>query len=500
MLADPRRFDPSEPAHVIPDVASLPTFEERQEAFARLLDDATGYDRAFAQAAAHRLRRVYELQQYSQSVAVVEEEEFRQLHAARGYTPEPGAGWSIAHMLQRELVTEVAAAFTLSLPDAETLVAEASTFVDGLPATFDDLAAGEIGYEHAQAMAQVAWKLPQEVWGPLETQALPFARTLMLSKFRAKLRRIAETLDPTPARERYERAMQYRKLSLQMGDDGMGDLSLHASNEVLAAAFNRITQMALPAVKGDDRTLAQRRADTAAEILLKGDLCVDQLRASEAEEAAATGDAFAGIPSTRKDGKSLGHGIRAEVHVIIPMLTLLGKSEESATLDGVTPLDPATARALVADAPSLYRLLTDPVTGSIVAFDDKARFLPASLRRAIRVVDAQCSSPWCDKPASECDGHHPEEWSKTHDTSLDNSALVCPHCHRIVHNTRWTMIRLPDGDKRWVSPCGKVAPVAPAMEISPQLIRLVPDIAPPKRKKTTDWPETEWNPDEPLPF
>jgi hypothetical protein len=527
ILTDPNRFDPSEPAHPLPDVASLPTFEQRQEAFAGLLDDASGYDRAFAQAAADRLRRVHELQQYSLSVAAVEEEEFRQANAARGYTPDAEAGWSISHMLQRELVTEVAAAFTLGLSDAEMLVAEASTFIDGLPATFADLAAGEIRYEHAQAMATAAWKLPQETWAALEREALPFARTLILAKFRAKLRKIADRLDPTPLKERHEKAMQFRKLTLQMGDDGMGDLNLHASNEVLAAAYNRITKLASARVKGDDRMLGHRRADMATEILLKGDLCASDAEAAadaahadttEAGDAAQTGDnanagytalagdggkggaPFTGIHSTRRDGKSLGHGIRAEVHVIIPMLTLLGKSEETATLEGTIPLDPVTARALVADAPSLYRLLTDPVTGSVLAFDDKARFLPASLRRAVRIVDAQCSSPWCDKLASECDGHHPEEWAKTHNTSLDNSALVCPHCHRIVHNTRWTMIRLPDGEKRWVSPCGRITPVAPAMEISPDLIRLVPDLAPPKKKMNDTWAQAEWSASDPLPF
>jgi hypothetical protein len=197
-------------------------------------------------------------------------------------------------------------------------------------------------------------------------------------------------------------------------------------------------------------------------ILLTGDLCAVVDDAENADAADGT--------TTATGLKRLGHGIVARVHVDVPVLTLLGLDEQPATLDGRIPIDPATARKLVADAPGFYRMLTDPITGSVVSFDDAFRYLPKSLRRAVEQIDGTCTAPWCDATAAETDGHHPDEWADTHDTSLANSALLCAPDHRTVHNTRWTMAKLPNGDKQWISPCGRIKRVAPLRRLSPAFV------------------------------
>jgi len=326
--------------------------------------------------------------------------------------------------------------------------------VGELPATLGAMDEGRIRYEHARVIATTAWSLPVEARAALEAELVPLAATLVLSAFRARAVAARERLHSESMAERHERAAVFRNVTVDLGEDGMGYLTLHDSNEVIAAIYNRVTDLAMPKAKDDPRSLAQRRADVATEILIKGDLC--------ASDGVSAGSGFA--------GPGFGHGIAAQVHIEVPVLTLLGVDNTPATLEGTTPIDPVTARKLVAEATGFFRVLTDPISGSVVAFDDRFRFLPSSLRRAVRLVDGTCTAPWCNASARESQGHHPEEWRHSHDTSLDNSALLCGPDHALVHNTRWTMRKLPGGDKEWVSPCGRVRRVAPMRRLSPAFV------------------------------
>jgi hypothetical protein len=505
---------PPDPYVASPDPRSLDTHLRRQRLFGTFLDDAEARDRQLAVAAASRARSIDELRQVSVAIAAREEAEDaakpEHLHANRGQE----SGWSIQNRAKTELSTEVASAFNLSKNAARRLVEESQTLVADLPMTLGELGAGTIRYEHASLIASTAWSLSQEARAAFEQEVLPWAKTLVYGAFRAKVVTARERLHTASMQERHEKAAAFRNVSKELGEDGMGYLTVHDSNEVIAGIFNRLTDLALPKVKDDPRTLSQRRTDIATEILLKGDLC------AAVETAAASDDGSAGSANsggsansagsdgissdaTGRDGKRLGHGIVAQVHIEIPLLTLLGRDTTPATLEGIVPIDPATARKLVADAPGFYRLLTDPVTGSIVAFDDAFRYLPKSLRRAVRLVDGHCTAPWCDATEKESDGHHPDEWADSNDTSLDNSALLCQPDHRLVHNTRWTMTKLPNGDKQWISPCGRIRRVAPERRLSPAFVEaLRDDPAKPKPKSVAsgdDW-YSPADPDEVMPF
>lgn len=469
-----------------PDPRTLSPHVQRQLLLGRFLDDAEVDDRQLAVAAARRAVSIEELRRVSVSIAAEEEAEDRsrpaELRANRGQE----AGWSIQNRAKVELSTEVAMSFTLSKNAARHLIEESETLVTDLPATLEALGTGTVRYEHARLIASTAWSLPRQARGVFEEEVLPWAKTLIFSAFRAKVLQARERLHTESMEERHERAAAFRAVTLEPGEDGVGFLTIRDSNEVLAAIYNRITDTALSTFAEDPRTLAQRRADVATEILLKGDLC------AVVDDAADSGLA--------DPGRRLGHGIAARVHVEIPVLTLLGADTAPATLEGTIPIDPATARRLVADAPGFYRLLTDPITGTVVAFDDKFRYLPKSLRRAVQLVDGTCTAPWCNATANESHGHHPAEWAESHDTSLANSALLCPIDHRAIHNTRWTMVKLPDGDKMWISPCGRTRRVAPLRRLSPAFVQA---LAPDKNESPETAATDSWNtarPDEVMPF
>jgi len=482
---------PPEPDDIAPDFGALGPHVRRQMRLGRFLDEAEVVDRQLAVAAAKRARSIDELRQVAVANAAEEEAEDATLPAEFRANRGQEAGWSIQNRAKTELTTELAMAYTLSKNAARTLIEESHTLVADLPLTLEALGEGLVRYEHARLIAHSAWSLPAESRAAFEAEVLPWAKTLILSAFKTKLLKAREDLHTRTMQERHEAASASRSVTFDPGEDGVGYLTIRDNNEVLAAIHHRVTDIAMATFAGDPRSLSQRRTDVTTELLLKGDLC------AAVDDAEAAGDvAGGGLPR-------LGHGIVPRVHVEIPVLTLLGIEDTPATLDGRIPIDAATARRLVADAPGFYRLLTDPITGSVVAFDDTFRYLPKSLRRAVQLVDGTCTSPWCDASAEECDGHHPDEWADSHDTSLANSALLCVSDHRTVHNTRWSMVKLANGDKQWVSPCGRVKRAAPLRRLSPAFVEAAkPDAN--ESKRSSDAGATGWNtptdPGEAMPF
>jgi hypothetical protein len=75
-------------------------------------------------------------------------------------------------------------------------------------------------------------------------------------------------------------------------------------------------------------------------------------------------------------GVSASGPVAVQVGVLIPMLTLLGQSEMPASLEGYGPTDGETARTMAAGANSIYRILTDPVTGAILDIDLPTKYIP----------------------------------------------------------------------------------------------------------------------------
>src|SRR3546814_3884248 len=109
----------------------------------------------------------------------------------------------------------------------------------------------------------------------------------------------------------------------------------------------RESDEAAPAII-DTRTLDQVRADLFCDLLLTGQPAVDPTR-----------DTMPG---------GLG-AIRATIQVTVPALTLAGKDDRGASIEGKSPIDAATARRLAAGAPGWYRILQHPVTGTVLAVD-----------------------------------------------------------------------------------------------------------------------------------
>ena len=72
-----------------------------------------------------------------------------------------------------------------------------------------------------------------------------------------------------------------------------------------------------------------------------------------------------------------------------------------------------------------------------------------ALRRVIVARDRGCAVPGCHMPASMCEVHHVEPWSRGGETSVDNGVLLCSHHHQTVHAGELKIMRV-DGEFRFV--------------------------------------------------
>ncbi|HOB58031.1 MAG TPA: HNH endonuclease signature motif containing protein, partial [Rhodoglobus sp.] len=155
------------------------------------------------------------------------------------------------------------------------------------------------------------------------------------------------------------------------------------------------------------------------------------------------------------------------VLVTVPVLTLLGVSDEPATLEGYGPIDHDTAMRLAATAPSFTRLLTHPETGAVLSVGRDRYTVPADLRTWLRVRDGTCRFPGCSRAARICEIDHTQDWLHNGQTAHENLAHLCPAHHRLKHQTRWTVTQSAGGVLNWTSPNGRDYATEPETRMQP---------------------------------
>ena len=344
-------------------------------------------------------------------------------------------GWSPAVVARRELVSELAAALRLPERSVETLVAESAALQQDFPATRAALQSGAITYRHAKVLLDHSWSLPDEVRAEFEHVALPFAERLTVAKFDRKARILREQMQPESITTRTATAVQERTVEFSPDRDGMAWLSAHLPADQALAIYNRVTDLAR-GLQGpeEDRTLTQLRADAFSDLLIHGE--TGRLK-----------------------------GVRATVLVTVPVLTLLGSSDESATLEGYGPIDAETARRLAAHAPSFIRILTHPETGAVLSVGRRRYAVPRDLRTWLLVRDKTCRFPGCSRAARFCEVDHTDDWQFGGETRYDNLAYLCKSHHNLKHHTGWTVEQIGDGVLEWTSPLGKKYVVEPETKI-----------------------------------
>ncbi|MGP9536974.1 DUF222 domain-containing protein [Brachybacterium sp. AOP43-C2-M15] len=127
---------------------------------------------------------------------------------------------------------------------------------------------------------------------------------------------------------------------------------------------------------------------------------------------------------------------RFRLNVTVPVLTLLGGSQEPGMLEGTIPIPAQMARELAGTEDTWYRVLTDPCSGVFLPLPAE-RYTPTrAMLEHLRLRGSTCAVPGCTRPtswASEAD--HIEEYD--HElpergglTAIENLHLLCWQHHR----------------------------------------------------------------------
>ncbi len=357
----------------------------------------------------------------------------------------PGRPWSPVLSARRVAASELAAATRISEREAEQLVADSASLVHELPATLDSLRSGRLSYRHASILIDEARTVPAQSWPAFEAAALPEAETRTPGGFRQRARALRERLHPDSIAERRRAAEESRSVQLETGRDGMAWLTAHLPAEQAIGAYRRLTEMASSLSSPDDpRTLAQRRADVFADLLIDGMV----------------------------SGSGLGRGVRASVLVTVPVLRLLDSGAHTssattpATLEGYGPISDDVARRLAAHAPSFVRLLTHPETGTVLSVGRERYAVPRDLKLWLRIRDETCRFPGCGRAAVNADLDHTVDWQHEGATRHDNLAHLCEAHHRLKHQTAWRVNQAGGGALEWRAPSGRLYRTEPAVQLA----------------------------------
>jgi hypothetical protein len=271
--------------------------------------------------------------------------------------------------------------------------------------------------------------------------------------------------------DRHTKAKEARCVRLDEGEDGMSTISVYLPTLLGAAIWDRLTAQTNAIHHATTSGNTSANASGAAGV---GDTAsgnggdprsFDQIRADLATELLLTGQ-----PTGDPDAPhAAGVGIRAEVSVVIPVLSLLGRPTvaggqlDPAMLAGHGPIGMDDALALAADAPELVRILTHPITGMVLNVDT---YRPSKkLKRFLRLRDGRCRFPVCNRPPRRTEIDHTFDWDYGGKTTPDNLECLCKGEHLLKHNTAWTVRQISPGVLEWTSPLGQIITDQPDTDI-----------------------------------
>ncbi|HXU96707.1 MAG TPA: DUF222 domain-containing protein, partial [Jiangellaceae bacterium] len=344
---------------------------------------------------------------------------------------------------------------------AEMKLSLALALADRLPATADALRKGHIDVGKAKAIAELTANVAAaDARAAVEENVLRRAGDQTGPELRRSLLRAVTRVDPTANVKRRQRAEADRFLRVQPCCDGMAELTGWLSAEDAMLVFGAVDSLARSADADDTRSIDARRVDALV------DLC----RPTGGPSAVASGGAppaaegnRAGRPARRRDRGG------PDIRVVVAVSTLLGLDDQPAELAGYGPIDAETARRIAADPDSTWRrLLTDPVSGTLLDYGTRVYRPPKSLARHVAARDQVCCFPGCRQPAERCDLDHGVPYPHG-PTCEANLIPLCRHHHRAKTHGGWRWRRDDDGTVIWTAPTGHAyqVPVPPVLDDPP---------------------------------
>lgn len=288
--------------------------------------------------------------------------------------------------------------------------------LEQLPRTEEALARGEIGYQHALAMARTAEHVGVSAVRKAEAILLKSAETVDPGQFVGVIKSFEHQVDADAALAEANRAYSRRYLSISEPINGLARIEGQLMPEAAATIRSAMEPFMKPA-KTDDRSAAQRAHDALVEVCRRS---------------------AAGHPD--------GAGPRPQLIIKASLDTLAGiDGAPAGELESGGRIPSETVRRIACHS-AITRITG---LGELEAeITHASRTIPAATRRALVARDQHCVFPGCDRPPSWCEGHHLKFWSDGGRTALENLGLLCQAHHRKVHEERWSLERK---DGRWMA-------------------------------------------------
>ena len=512
-------------------------------AVTELVEDA----RAEARAAGRQLRvihRMWQLQERAHERRWAAQARWwnERVRSLGQYVPEPEKRTVL------DVADEIGPALRLPAGTAVRRVENAVLLTEFLPQVLQALESGAIALRQAEVIVDL-WRdvvgepgRPPEQWTLGEAVArvvdelLEKAPTATAAQLRALARRRRAGLLAGSEEDRHRVARRRRSVWIEPEEDGMARLcalldaaTAHAVHARLASIAARVDphspppDVADPACgrgagedlcqeydqdywEGGPRTAGQLRADVLASLLLDGEptRMPEHLRGIRGqvtvtvpvlallEQSTQTpGNGFpGGSPSA---GRHLGGSPSGSRHLGgsprvggAPGGDGPAGTSGCAELAGYGPIPVSVAERIAAGAGSWSRVLTHPVTGTVLDHDRTTYAVPADLKRRLRARDGTCRFPGCRRRAERCDLDHTVAWVEGGPTAADNLAHLCRHHHVLKHRDgplgRWQVRHRhpgsPEGVLEWTSPAGRVHVTYPQEHRHPVLspLRIADDL------------------------
>lgn len=385
------------------------------------------------------------------------------------WTPPPGytvASWRSRRrsLAVRSAAADIAVRVSLTDNQVRNRAHRASVLSARCPNLWQQCLAGLVSEQNVATAVDLASSLPDDApgsWAEFDDTVTAFASTTAPGRFRTRARAARERAHRESLHERHRRAADARRVYLDPLLDGMAQLVAIVPAHKAQATDALLDDLAghLSRLDGESRTHAQLRADAFCDLLLTGTIGACGCAGASAPDAPNQSD---GCAIDGDAAKARAAGIVPTVRITIPALTLLGHSDEPATLDGYGPIDLDTARQLAGGAASWIRVLTHPVSGTVMDVDRRAYRVPADLRRFLEISHPTCVFPGCERPSHTCDIDHRHRWTDGGATAADNLAPLSDPHHTLKDETLWELHRDPQtGQLRWTSPSGYVIDADP---------------------------------------
>lgn len=339
---------------------------------------------------------------------------------------------------------EIAAALTWTKRAAKARLEDAWLLVEGVPAVWAALRAGDIDLPKARVLADGTSMLPAQHARSVVEQILPEAPGLTTGQLAYRLRRLVIEADPAAARKDYDDGVAQRKVARGLNPDGTAYLAgCNLPPDQTAAADERLDALARAAKQaGDDRPIDQIRADIYLALL--------------------AGTYSGPGPVDR----------RGVIELTCDLPTLLGLADHTAELAGWGPVIADIARQIAAarsTPDTVWRYsITHPVTGGLIhhgttrkrpAPPDEspqrdARRAPTGRQRSFVVArDRTCRGVGCRVPARRTEIDHIRDHAHGGPTQVWNLDCKCTACHRLKDGG-WKVHRNRLDDVVWTSPLG----------------------------------------------